>query len=275
MKVDAHQHVWRLDDPGRDWPTPGLAALYRDFTPADLAPLLRAHGVERTVLVQSLPSEADTLALLELAAAHDFIGAVVGWTDLAAPGAPQRIRELAARPKLRGLRPMLQDMPDGAWLDDPALEPSVRAMAAGGLSFDALVRPRHLPALLRFARRFPELAIVIDHAAKPELAIGRLDPWRADMQALAQLPNVACKLSGLATEAAPNWQLGDLQPCVAGLLEWFGPERLLWGSDWPVLNLAADYGRWLAACEAMLAHLDHDARAAIFGLNACRFYRLI
>ena len=274
MKVDAHQHFWRLDDPGRDWPPPGLGLLYRDFGPHDLAPLLRAHGIERTVLVQSLPSHADTLDLLELADDNAFIGAVVGWTDLEAPDAPQRIAQLAARPKLRGLRPMLQDMADGAWLDDPAIEPAVRAMIAHGLVFDALVRPRQLPALLRFARRFPLLPIVIDHAAKPDLISGQVDAWQSSMQLLSRLPNVVCKLSGLVTEAAPGWALQDLQPCVANLLAWFGPHRLLWGSDWPVLNLAANYGRWLAACEAWLAHLDIEARAAVFGLNACRIYRL-
>jgi len=274
MKVDAHQHFWRLDDPGRDWPAPSLAPLYRDFTPHDLAPLLQAHGIERTVLVQSLPIEADTLALLELADDHDFIGAVVGWTDLEAADAPQRIARLAARPKLRGLRPMLQDMADESWLDDPAIEPAVRAMIAHGLVFDALVRPRQLPMLLRFARRFPELPIVIDHAAKPDLASGSIDAWRTGMQLLSRLPNVACKLSGLVTEAAQGWTVQDLQPCVADLLAWFGPRQLLWGSDWPVLNLAADYGRWLAACEAMLGHLDMEARAAVFGVNACRIYRL-
>jgi L-fuconolactonase len=226
------------------------------------------------VLVQSLPNEADSLALLDLAEAHDFIGAVVGWADLKAPDAPQRIARLAARAKLRGLRPMLQDMMDGAWLDDPLLEPAIRAMIEHGLAFDALVRPRQLPMLLRFARRFPMLPIVIDHAAKPDLAAGQVDAWRTDMQALARLPNVVCKLSGLVTEAAPGWQLPDLRPCVADLLACFGPRRLLWGSDWPVLDLAADYGRWLAACEALLDHLDNDERAAVFGLNACRIYRL-
>jgi L-fuconolactonase len=275
MKVDAHQHFWRIGEPGRDWPPPGLGALYRDFTPADLAPLLASHGVQRTVLVQSLPNEADTLALLELAAGHDLIGAVVGWTELKAPDAPERIARLSSHPKLRGLRPMLQDLADDAWLDDPALEPAVRAMLACGLSFDALVRPRQLPALLRFARRYPDLPIVVDHAAKPDIAGGGLAPWRAGMQALARLPNLVCKLSGLATEAGPGWQVNDVQPVVADLLAWFGPRRLLWGSDWPVLNLAADYQGWLAACEAWLAHLDHDERSAIFGLNACRFYRLI
>lgn len=276
MRVDAHQHFWRIGEPGRDWPPPALATLYRDFTPGDLAPLLQAHGIERSVLVQSLPDEADALALLELANAHDFIGAVVGWTDLKAPDAPQRIAALASRPKLRGLRPMLQDALDDTWLDDPVLAPAVHAMITRGLAFDALVRPRQLPALLRFAQRYPELAIVVDHAAKPDIAAGAVEPWRSNMRELARLPNVVCKLSGLVTEAAPGWQASDLRPYVAHLLACFGPARLLWGSDWPVLNLAADYARWLATGEALLAELelDDDARACVFGLNACRFYRL-
>ena len=272
-RVDAHQHFWRLDDPGRDWPTPDLTPLYRDFAPEDLAPLLRAHGIEHTVLVQSLPLDSDTDALLRLADGHDFIGAVVGWADLKSPAAPARIAHLAQHPKLGGLRPMLQALPDD-WLDDPALDAGVAAMIEHRLAFDALVLPRQLPALRRFAARHPRLPIVIDHAAKPDIAGGRLDRWREDMQGLAALPQVCCKLSGLVTEAGPAWHVQDVAPRVAEVLAWFGPERLLWGSDWPVLDLAADYGRWLALCEAMLAHLDPEARAAVFGLNARRFYRL-
>jgi L-fuconolactonase len=273
MRVDAHQHFWRLDDPEHDWPPPALAALHRDFLADDLLPILQAHGVERTVLVQSLPVESDMRALLALAADRDFIGAVVGWTDLKSPLAAHRIGELADRPKLRGLRPMLQSLPDD-WLDDPALDPAVQAMIRCGYSFDALVLPRQLPALARFAQRFPALPGVIDHAGKPDIASGQVGAWRTDMQRLAQLPNVYCKLSGLATEAGPGWQAPGLQPCVDDVLEWFGAWRVLWGSDWPVLNLATDYGRWLASCEALLAHLDHEARSAVFGLNACRFCRL-
>jgi len=272
-RVDAHQHFWRLDDPGRDWPTPDLRPLYRDFAPADLQPLLRAHGIDCTVLVQSLPLDSDTDALLRLAEAHDFIGAVVGWVDLKSSAAPGRIGALARHPKMRGLRPMLQGLSDD-WLDDPALDAGVAAMVEHGLGFDALVLARQLPALYRFAARFPLLPIVIDHAAKPDIAGGRLDAWRERMQALATLPNVCCKLSGLVTEAGPAWRGDDLEPCAAGVLAWFGPDRVLWGSDWPVLGLAADYGRWLALCEAMLAHLDPDARDAVFGLNERRFYRL-
>lgn len=274
MRVDAHQHLWLLAARQGAWPPPELAVLYRDFAFDDLEPLLRKHDVRRTVLVQSLPNEADTHFMLALADRHEAIGAVVGWTDLKAPNAPDRIAALAAHPKLRGLRPMLQDLDDEAWIADPALAPAVHAMIDHGLGFDALVLPRQLPGLLTFARRFPSLPIVIDHGAKPQIALARRSPWREDMARLAELPNVHCKLSGLVTEARPDWRTQDIQPYVADLLDLFGPGRLLWGSDWPVLNRAADYDRWLSMCETMLAHLDDVQRADIFGLNACRFYGL-
>lgn len=274
MIVDAHQHVWRLDDPGREWPTPDLTAIHRDFKAGELRPLLAEHGVAATVLVQSMACEGDTERMLALAARTPWIAGVVGWTDLKAADAPARIARLARDPKLRGLRPMLQALPEDDWIADEALKPAVEAMIAHRLCFDALVLPRHLPALFTFARKHLALPVVIDHAAKPEIAGGQLDPWRADLARLAALPNVHCKLSGLVTEAAPDWRIEQLQPYVAHVLECFGPERVLWGSDWPVLNLAADYGRWLQASRALLGHLDDGQRAAIFGANAARFYRL-
>jgi L-fuconolactonase len=277
MIVDAHQHFWSLAQQGRDWPTPDLEPIYRDFDPADLQPLLREHGVGATVLVQSMASEADTERMLEQAERTPWIAAVVGWTDLKAPDAPARIARLARAPKLRGLRPMLQGLDDDNWIDDPALAPAVEAMLAHRLAFDALVMPRHLPGLVAFARRHATLPIVIDHAAKPAIAGGQPNgpgEWGADLARLAALPNVHCKLSGLVTEAAPGWRTRDLQPWVAHVLECFGPHRILWGSDWPVLNLAADYARWVFSSRELLAHLDSEQRAAVFGGNACRFYRI-
>ena len=274
MLVDAHQHFWRLADRHGAWPPPDLAAIYRDFFPPDLAPLLAQHGVARTVLVQSMPNEDDTRFMLGLAHAHPFIGGVVGWTDLKAPDAPRRIAALAADPLLKGLRPMLQDIEDDDWIADPALAPSVAAMLRHGLSFDALVLPRHLPALLAFAQRHPILPIVIDHGAKPLIAAGVLEPWRTDIARLAALPQVSCKLSGLVTEAGADWDVDCLRPYVDHLLACFGPQRLIWGSDWPVLHLAADYGRWLAACASLLDGLAGADRLAVFGLNALRFYRI-
>jgi L-fuconolactonase len=274
MRIDAHQHFWRIADRKGSWPPPALTAIHRDFDPADLAPLLEQHGIARTVLVQSMPNEDDTLYMLGLASRNAFIGGVVGWVDLKGVDAPARIAALARDPLLKGLRPMLQDEPDERWIDDPALAPAVEAMLHHGLSFDALVLPRHLPSLLAFAQRFPDLPVVIDHGAKPLIAAGELEPWRRDMAALARLPQVHCKLSGLVTEAGASWNVERLRPYTGHIVQAFGPRRVIWGSDWPVLHLAADYAQWISASEALLAGLDDSARADIFGLNAARFYRI-
>jgi L-fuconolactonase len=224
--------------------------------------------------VQSMPNEDDTLYMLGLASRNAFIGGVVGWADLKGGDAPARIAALARDPLLKGLRPMLQDEPDERWIDDPALAPAVEAMLHHGLSFDALVLPRHLPSLLAFAQRHPALPIVIDHGAKPLIAAGELEPWRRDMAALARLPQVYCKLSGLVTEAGASWDVERLRPYTDHIVQAFGPRRVIWGSDWPVLHLAADYAQWIGASETLLAGLDDSARADIFGLNAARFYRI-
>ena len=274
MRIDAHQHFWQLAARAGGWPPPSLAAIYRDFAPADLAPLLAEHGVQGTVLVQSLPSEDDTHWLLALAEQADFIRAVVGWTDLLALDAPAAIARLATHKKLKGLRPMLQDLDDERWIADPALAPALRAMVEHRLRFDALVLPRHLPALLECARAWPQLPIVIDHAAKPPVAEAAFGRWREDLAQLAALPNVHCKLSGLVTEASTDWRVDDLQPYVAHVLSVFGAQRVIWGSDWPVVDLAGGYGAWLAASESLLSHLGQQDRNDIFGLNARRFYGL-
>ena len=274
MRIDAHQHFWQLAARAGGWPPPSLAAIYRDFAPEDLAPLLAEHGVQGTVLVQSLPSEDDTHWLLALAEQTDFIRAVVGWTDLLALDAPAAIARLASHKKLKGLRPMLQDLDDEQWIADPALAPALTAMVEHRLRFDALVLPRHLPALLECARAWPQLPIVIDHAAKPPVAEAAFGRWREDLAQLAALPNVHCKLSGLVTEASTDWRVDDLQPYVAHVLSVFGAQRVIWGSDWPVVDLAGGYGAWLAASESLLSHLGQQDRNDIFGLNARRFYGL-
>ena len=273
VRIDAHQHFWLLANRTGQWPPAELAAIHRDFLPPDLAPLLQQHGIGGSVLVQSLPSMSDTLFMLGLAEQNPFIRAVVGWTDLKSAHAAQQIAVLASHSKMRGLRPMLQDLADD-WIADPLLAPAVAAMQRHRLSLDALVLPRHLPALLAFAKRYPELPLVIDHAAKPHIAAAQMEPWRALISQLAALPQVYCKLSGLVTEAAADWQIAQLQPYATHVLEAFGAERVIWGSDWPVLNLAADYGRWLDASEALLAKLDLRQKQQVMGANAQRFYRL-
>lgn len=273
MRIDAHQHFWLLANRAGQWPPPALAPIHRDFLPPDLAPLLQQHGIDGSVLVQSLPNASDTLFMLSLAEKTPFIRAVVGWTDLKSAQAAQQIGLLASHPKMRGLRPMLQELADD-WLDDPLLAPAIAAMQRHRLSMDALVLPRQLPALLAFAQRYPELPLVIDHAAKPQIAAAQLEPWRSLISQLAALPQVYCKLSGLVTEAAPDWRISQLQPYAAHVLEAFGAERVIWGSDWPVLKLAAGYGRWLEVTEALLAGLEPRQKQLVMGANAQRFYRL-
>jgi len=271
MRVDAHVHFWRVGRNDCTWPPPELAAIHRDFLPEDWRREADAAGIDVAIAVQSQPSERDTAWLLELARDNARVAGVVGWTDVSAHDAPQRIAALASHPKLRGLRPMLQDLPDDDWILQPALTPAIEAMIAHGLCFDALVKPQHLPHFLRFAERHPALRIVIDHAAKPGIARGELDPWRTRIAALAELPNASCKLSGLLTEAGARWHPDDLRPYVEHLLATFGPQRLLWGSDWPVVGLAADYSRWFNLADS-LAGLAGDERAALFGGNAVRVY---
>lgn len=270
MLIDSHCHVWRIGKNDHEWPTPDLATIHRDFDLKDLRQATNCNNFSGAVLVQSQPSERDTVWLLGLAAADPLALGVVGWTDLAAPDARARIAALARDPWLKGLRPMLQGLSDD-WILDRALEPAIEAMIAADLSFDALVKPRHLPGILELVRRWPDLRVVIDHAGKPEIAAGRLDPWRDQMAALAEVSGVHCKLSGLLTEAGDTPTADAVSPYAAHLIEVFGPDRLMWGSDWPVLNLAGDYPSWRAMCEACV---PPERQAALFGETARRFYRL-
>ncbi len=272
MQIDAHQHFWRLDRGDYSWLTREAGSIYRDFLPPDLEPILARHAIAATILVQTAPTIAETRFLLSLAASTEFIAGVVGWADLTSPDAPNEIARLAADPLLVGLRPMVQDIADDDYLLDPRLAPAIAAMTHHGLVFDALVLPRHLPRLLVFLERYPTLSVVLDHGAKPHLREHRLDPWRADIGAIAARPNTTCKLSGLVTEAAADWTLDDLRPAVAHLLAAFGPARLLWGSDWPVVERARGYDAWRTATGDLLAPLPAPDRRAVLGDNAARIY---
>jgi len=272
MRIDAHHHLWTLARGDYGWLTPKLAPIYRDFAVADLAPLLSAAEICGTILVQAAPTEAETMFLLDITDGAELVRGVVGWTDFDAEDAAARIEAFAGRTHLVGLRPMVQDIADDDWLLKPGLTAGLAAMAEQNLIFDALVLPRHLPRLSRVVDLHPDLQFVLDHCAKPSLATGDIAAWKDDIAKLAKRPNIVCKLSGLATEAAPGWQVADMRPALNHVLANFGPERLLWGSDWPVVNLAGGYAKWLAAAETLLADLSDDERAGIFGLNAARIY---
>ncbi|MFD1746701.1 amidohydrolase family protein [Rhizobium helianthi] len=268
--IDAHQHFWKLADRIGEWPPAELAAIHRDFEPADLKPLLDAAGIDGTVLVQTMEREADTVYMLSLAGKHDFIHGVVGWTDLKAKDAVQKVAALSHYPKLKGLRPMLQGMSDIDWICDEAIDPAIAAMIDHDLAFDALILPPQLAQIHEFANRHSQLRIVIDHAAKPYIAEGKISEWRSGMKALSLLPNVFCKLSGLLTEAGEQ-KPQAVRPYAETILELFGPARTLWGSDWPVLRLAGDYQSWFNQCCEIVPSEHHGA---VFGQNAIHFYHL-
>jgi L-fuconolactonase len=274
-RIDAHQHFWSLARGDYGWLTPALKPIYRDFGPDDLRPYLDRWSIAGTVLVQAAPTEAETHYMLDVAArSAGMVRGVVGWTDFAVPDAPERVGKLAANSLLRGLRPMIHDIPDPRWMLGSALAPGLRAMQASGLRFDALVRPVHLPHLRRFVDLYPDLPVVIDHGAKPDIAHGGFNAWAAGMRALARETRVWCKLSGLATEAASGWQARDLKRYVDFLLAEFGDRRLIWGSDWPVVDLARGYDAWRQTTEELLAGCRPEGRECILGRNAIEFYGL-
>ena len=274
-RVDAHHHVWRLDRGDYGWLTPALAPIYRDFGLDDFRPHLRAFGIDHTVLVQAAPTVAETEFLLDVAAGSaGLVRGVVGWADLASPDAVPTLARLARNPLLKSIRPMLHDLADPDWIAHPAVQEALAALPQLGLRFDALVKSAQLPALLRMVERNADLDIVIDHGAKPPIAARGWQPWAQQMEALAAHPRVHCKLSGLVTEAEAAWTAEALSRYVDHLIACFGPQRLLWGSDWPVVDLAGGYARWANATDTLLAAMSASDRAAIRGGNAMRFYGL-
>ncbi|HEY2835307.1 MAG TPA: amidohydrolase family protein [Rhizomicrobium sp.] len=272
MRIDAHHHLWRPARGDYGWLTPDLRPLYRDFDAEDLQPMLQAAKIDATILVQAAPTEAETDYLLAIAQQTPWIAGVVGWTDLAAPDAAAQVVRLAGKPRLVGLRPMLQDMQDPNWILTADVRDGLSAMAKHGLVFDALVREFQLPAIVQLAERFPELSIVLDHAGKPVIDGSPSLAWQGAIGALAEHPNTSVKLSGLLTEVPAGSGPEILRPYIDRLLETFGPDRILWGSDWPVLNLASSYQAWTAMTEALIGGLSTPARQAIRGGTAARIY---
>lgn len=254
--------------------TDGLQPLRRNFGPGDLQPLLSERGVNRTVVVQAISSVDETRYLLELASETPFVAGVVGWVDLADPGVGAVVADLR-NDYLVGIRHQVHDEPDPAWLLRGEVQRGLAELAAAGLAYDLLVRTRELPAALQTARAHPELRFVIDHIAKPSIADGEVEAWARAIEPFAGLANVYCKLSGLVTEADWNaWKPDDLVPYVQRVLDWFGEDRLMFGSDWPVCLLAASYGEVMDALDGALGDLGERARAKIYGGNAVAFYGL-
>jgi L-fuconolactonase len=278
--VDAHHHFWDTTSGRYDyyWMTDDLAAIRGRFGPDELRPLIAEKGVDRTVIVQTIPSVQETEDFLSIADATDFVAGVVGWVDLTDPGVADVIARLKARPDGRwlvGIRHQVHDEEDAEWLLRPDVRRGLKAVEDAGLVYDVLVRSRELPAALEIVRDFPGSRFVIDHIAKPDIRAGEMEPWASRMAPLADHPHVRVKVSGMVTEAGwETWTPDDLAPYVGRLMDWFGPRRLLFGSDWPVCTLAASYGRVYDAAVAALGDLSDDERGWVFGRTATEVYRL-
>lgn len=276
VKIDAHQHFWKISRGDYTWMSDAVADIRHDILPPDIKPLLERHNISGTIVVQAAATVAETEFLIGLAAQNSFIKGVVGWVDLESENAPETLKRLSMTQVFKGVRPMLQDIDDTNWIEQPQVIKNLNALAEQGLRMDALVVPRHLDVLTRVAKQLPNLPIVIDHCAKPLIANGADagNAWRDGMANLAELPNVYCKISGLANESGPGWNAQHLQPVIDHVLEYFGPARVMWGSDWPVLNLAGDYERWRSASDKLLTKLNQVDRDKVYGGTAMRFYGL-
>ena len=275
--VDAHHHFWQLSRPFRyGWlDAPALSRIRRDYLPDDLKPLILAEGVDRTVFVQTQHDLEENRWALGLAERHPFLAGVVGWVDLASDDAERQLIEFRANPKFVGVRHVVQDEPDDNFLVREEVLRGLRVLERHGVPFDVLIYVKHLRHVPTLARAMPGLPMVIDHLAKPRIKERSLDDWLPDFRAAAVFPNVFCKLSGMVTEADwKGWTADDLRPYVQTALECFGPERLMFGSDWPVCELAATYGQVKRALVDSLGPISETEREAIFGGTATRFYRL-
>jgi len=279
LVIDSHHHFWDPDQGDYPWMAgDDMAIIRRPFWPDDLRPLLAEHGVDKTVLVQTWSSLDETRTFIDVAGKTDFVVGVVGWVDLTAPDLDATLSQLLQGEHGRylvGVRHQVHDEPDPQWLLRDDVQRGLETVAKTGLVYDLLTRPRELPAALKTVQRFTDLRFVIDHISKPEIANNEIDNWRELIQPFGEQPNVWCKVSGMVTEADwHNWTPPDLKPYIDTVLEIFGPQRLLYGSDWPVSLLAAQYGEVKGALEQNIAALSQQEQAAIMGGNAVNAYKL-
>lgn len=277
VRIDAHHHVWDLWVRDQPW-TARLPALRRTFTVEQLRPALLTGRIDATIVVQTISVAPETPELIALAAQDPLIAGVVGWVDLTSPDVAERLAALRALPgghALIGIRHQVQLEHDPHWLARPDVRRGLGAVAYAGLAFDLIITSHQLPAAVETARALPQLRFVLDHGGKPPIAAGTLDPWRTHLAKLASLPNVSVKLSGLVTEANPaSWTLDHLRPYAETILNEFGPSRVMFGSDWPVCTLAANYAQVLSTAEALTASLTDADRDAVFGTTAAHWYRI-
>jgi L-fuconolactonase len=272
MRLDSHQHFWRYAAEEYPWIQPAWP-IRRDFLPGDLQPLLAGAGLDGSIAVQARQTLPENRFLLGLADRHPFIRGVVGWVDLCCDRVEEQLAEFARHPRFVGVRHVVQDEPDDHFMLRPEFLRGIGRLKQFGLTYDILIFPRQLPAAIQLVARFPEQPFVLDHLAKPFIRDGTLSPWREQVRELARFPHLLCKVSGMVTEAKwAGWQPADFRPYLETVLECFGPERLMFGSDWPVCLLAAGYESVFALAHDFFRALPDAQQAAIFGGNAGRFY---
>lgn len=276
MRVDSHQHYWKLDRGDYDWITPDKSAIYKDFGPSDLTDNLRSNGIDKTIVVQAAPTLQDTEFMLELAGRHESIAGVVGWLDLHSPSYREQFELFKQHPKFAGFRVMIQEMKDADEVLHPAIVEALREFAKEGFPVDLLMHSNQLPSVLKLLKAVPNLHGVIDHIAKPRIFEGQWEPWASQMEEIAAYPNIYCKLSGMVTEADhQHWKPEQLVPYVQHIVRLFGADRVMFGSDWPVCLLAASYDQVVQVLEQGLPEsLSDQDKEALFGGNALKFYRL-
>ncbi|KAA5546621.1 amidohydrolase family protein [Adhaeribacter rhizoryzae] len=275
MHIDAHQHFWQYSPSAYDWIDATMQPLQQDFLPEHLAPLLQQNGFSGSVAVQALQTEAETEFLLNLATQHDFIKGVVGWTDLQAVDVETKLAKFSQNLKLKGLRHVVQAEPDDQFLLRPDFLRGISLLQKFNLTYDILIYPKHLPVATEFVSKFPDQPFVLDHIAKPFIKNHQLLPWAQHIQKLANHSNVYCKLSGMVTEADWHyWQPTDFKPYLDVVMEAFGPDRLMIGSDWPVCTLAGSYTEVMNLVKDYINQLTQAEREKILGSNAVQFYKL-
>lgn len=275
MTIDAHHHFWRYTPEEYGWIDDAMRAIRRDFLPEHLAAELAVARVDGAISVQARQSLAETEWLLEMAARHDFLRGVVGWVELVSPSVGAQLERLAAQPKFRAVRHVVQGEPDDRFLLRDDFNRGIRELRRFNLVYDLLIFARHLPVALDFVDRHPGQVFVLDHLAKPRIRDGAIEPWRTHLRELARRPHVYCKISGMVTEADyATWTETQLRPYFEAALEAFGPRRLMFGSDWPVCLVACGYARWRETVSAWTADLSADEQARILGGTALEAYRL-
>ncbi len=277
VMIDAHQHFWNPARGDYDWMPMDNAILARLYGPNDLTPHLTQHGIEATVLVQAAATVQETEYMLGIADATPFVAGVVGWVDFEKPSDLAHLKRLAKHPKFVGVRPMIQDIPDDDWMLRDDVQWGFDAVADLDLTFDALGFPRHLANFHTILTRYPQMRVVVDHCMKPQIRDHSPETfkfWADGMARIAADTSAYCKYSALVTEATEDWTVADLKPYVDHVFEVFGPDRMVWGSDWPVSRLARGYDDWRAAALELTDHLSPSEKAAVFGGNAKALYKL-